>query len=547
MPASRRLPVTDHVAVAPRTPAGASEAGGVPAAPAPGRAGAASPAATRLTGRGLVAARAAYLATVAALGGLFVAALPARAAQLARLFQTLTPAQEAALREAGISGAEHARLVFGLELLVAAAFAGSALLIFWRRADDWVAMYVSAALVGYVVWVAPPLDALAAAPSPLRGAASAAQAAGATGALLFFYLFPDGRFVPRWTRLLPVAAAAWATGWVLAPASPLALADPFRLPLPSFLALMACWATGIAAQLYRFARAASPVQRQQTRLVLVAVAVGTAGYLVFGFDRFAVPVVVGPQHAGVVYDLLGVPLFLLTAMVIPVAFVVSVLRYRLWDADVVIGRAFVYATLTALLAGLYAASIGLFQRAFAALTGAHSEAAIVLTTIVVASALTPLKGALERIADRYVRQSPDPTRHLRAFDDRVRALVEVLDPDQLTGAALDELVRGFGAASGAVYLRGDGGFRLTQARGEWTQVEGMAAPLAHGGDRYGWVALGPRRSGLGYAPADREALAATAALVARAISLRAGPRAGRGPLAPVPPAGAVGPGEGDRA
>jgi hypothetical protein len=468
----------------------------------------------------------AYLAVVVALGGLFVAALPERYAALAHLFQTLSPAQAAALGEVGISGAGHAQLVLGLEALVAAAFAGIALLIVWLRADDWVAMYVSAALVGYVAWVAPPLDALAASASPLRGPAAAAQAVGAAGAVTFFYLFPDGRFVPRWTRLLPVVAAAWAASWVLAPASPLNLADPFRLPLPSFLLLMGCWAAGIAAQLYRFARAASPVQRQQTRLVLVAVAVGIAGYLVFGFDRFALPVVLGPRHAGVVYDLIGVPLFLLTALVIPVAFAVSILRYRLWNVDVILGRAFVYAALTALLAGLYGASIGLFQRGFVAFTGAHSEAAIVLTTIVVTSALTPLKGALEGIADRYVRQAPDPARPLRAFDDRVRSLVEVLDPEQLAGTALDELVRAFGAGSGAVYLRGDGRYRLAQARGEWTQVEGMTAPLEHGGERYGWVTLGPRRGGLGYAPGDQATFEATAALVARAIDLLEGRRPG---------------------
>ncbi len=84
-------------------------------------------------------------------------------------------------------------------------------------------------------------------------------------------------------------------------------------------------------------------------------------------------------------------LWWLTLSIIPVTLSVAVLRYRLYQIDLIINRALVYGALTAILAGLYSASISLFQKVFIALTGEKSDAAIVLTTLILASTFTPIK------------------------------------------------------------------------------------------------------------------------------------------------------------
>jgi hypothetical protein len=199
-------------------------------------------------------------------------------------------------------------------------------------------------------------------------------------ALSFLYYFPDGRFIPSWTRFVHVLWVSWGVCWVLFPDSAFEMANPFRTSIPGFLALMLAWGVGLGVQAYRYVKVAGPVQRQQTKLVVTGAAIGIAGYLVFGIDRFVVPVLAEPAHANVVYDLIGVPIFLLISTVIPVAFAASILRYRLWDIDLVLNRALVYAILTTVLAGMYTTSITLSQRLFVALTGEKSDAAIVLTT-----------------------------------------------------------------------------------------------------------------------------------------------------------------------
>jgi hypothetical protein len=478
--------------------------------------------------RWLTVAQASCLALISSIVVLFVAAIPVRFNQLVTTFANLSPAQELVLEDLGVSGALSVGLIFGIELLVAAAFIGVGLLIFSRRSDDMVALYVAAALPAYVVWVSPSIDALTATPGPLSAAASAVQALGFVMTIVFFYIFPTGRFTPSWTRWMVPSLIAWAVAWVVFGTSPYNMANPFRLPMESFLVLMAWLVSGTVAQLYRHAHA-NPIQRQQTKLILLGACIAVAGYLLFGFDRFALTTFREAHLAGVVYDLVGVPLFLLTVLAVPVCFAMSILRYKLWEIEELLSRAFMYTFLTALLGGLYTASITLSQRLFVALTGEKSDAAIVVTTLLVASSFTPIKNALQGAADRHVKHKPDPTRSLKTFVDQLRAVVEDIDPEELTRRGLEEAIRAFSASSGAVYLLRDGHYRLARVSGAWDQVEGMTAWLDWNGSRYGWIALAPRRMGTEYTRAEQATFQELVTLVARAIWLLTGSAPTAGP------------------
>ena len=85
---------------------------------------------------------------------------------------------------------------------------------------------------------------------------------------------------------------------------------------------------------------------------------------------------------------------------LPIAVGIAILRYRLYDIDIVIQRTLVYVPLTALLAGIYAASIGISQRLFIAVTGNSSDGAIVLSTLILATTFTPIKNAIQGRVDR---------------------------------------------------------------------------------------------------------------------------------------------------
>lgn len=192
----------------------------------------------RLVGRRLVAARAAWLATLIWVLTLFVAAIPLRQAELASTFQNLSPAQELVLEELGIFG-EYAGLVLLIETAVPAVFIIIGLILFWQRSDDWVAIYTSASLATYISWVNPVLDTLVTTHTEWELASRVLQVLGWACTVNFFLIFPDGRFVPRWTRLLCAASLVWALIWLLRPGSALDLSNPFQLTLLSF-GLLAC-------------------------------------------------------------------------------------------------------------------------------------------------------------------------------------------------------------------------------------------------------------------------------------------------------------------
>jgi hypothetical protein len=95
---------------------------------------------------------------------------------------------------------------------------------------------------------------------------------------------------------------------------------------------------------------------------------------------------------------------------LPVAAGIAILRYHLYDIDFLINRTFVYGALVAILAGLYAASIKLFQSLFGAVTGEESDAVLVITTLILATTFTPIKRRLEGLVERRFKESPEPQR-----------------------------------------------------------------------------------------------------------------------------------------
>jgi len=110
---------------------------------------------------------------------------------------------------------------------------------------------------------------------------------------------------------------------------------------------------------------------------------------------------------GVLYMLASRTILYVCLLMTPVAYAISITRYRLWDIDIIINRALVYVPLTGIVAGLYAASTAFLQKLFLTFTGQQSDAAIVLTTLIIASTFTPIKNGLQRIVDKRFKPAPD--------------------------------------------------------------------------------------------------------------------------------------------
>ena len=162
--------------------------------------------------------------------------------------------------------------------------------------------------------------------------------------------------------------------------------------------------------------------------------------------------------------------------------------------------------LTAILAGMYSSSITLFQKAFVATTGEQSDAAIVLTTLILVSFFTPLKDSLEKTVERHFKEPDNPTQHLSAFGERISAVLLVLDSMEIARHGLQEAVAAFGAKGGALRLRQGEEQRLPEAPEQWTGETAVSVPLIFAGKELGLLALGQRRGGQVYSDNDVDTL-----------------------------------------
>jgi hypothetical protein len=231
--------------------------------------------------------------------------------------------------------------------------------------------------------------------------------------MLFFYLFPSGRFVPRWTRWLALGWVLFSGSWIFTPGGP-----PSWPPLLFNAAVLVLWGSFPVAQIYRYARVSNPGQRQQTKWVVFGVAVAVAGVLTTIFTVGAA-IDLRPDEVG--RRMLSMLLMDAFVLLIPLSIGVAVLRSRLFDIDVLINRTLVYGALTAMLVGVYLGGVVLLQGAFRALTGQESQLAIVASTLAIAALFQPLRQRIQGFIDRrFYRRKYDAAKTLAEFSSRLR-------------------------------------------------------------------------------------------------------------------------------
>jgi hypothetical protein len=348
----------------------------------------------------LVAARLAWGVLVGLSLVLFALSVPARYEELAGLARQssarLGHGSGMDLLRGFLDGGLYAPAVLSLEVSFVLALALASAAMVRCNFSDWRPLFFSAAFVSYAVWATPTLDALAL-PGALQRLADLTQAAGLLMAVLFFLLFPDGRFVPDWARLSALGWAIYCLLWGLFPDAPLSLIDPFGASFAAFLVLMmAGWLPGLTAQAVRYRRAGAR-QRAQTRWVLLGVGVACAGYALVYLLGAALPT---SGEARFLYDLFGVPAFWLLALPIPVGLAVAMLRHHLFEVELIISITLVYGILTAILAGVFEITLVTVQHVLLVFTHVEdSSLAYFATAMVMASLFEPLKRRIDAIVD----------------------------------------------------------------------------------------------------------------------------------------------------
>jgi hypothetical protein len=279
-------------------------------------------------------------------------------------------------------------------------------------------------------------------------------------------LFPDGKLPsPKWRPVpwvagiaigLAVAGDAFRPGRLEADDPAVFVENPLGVGggrLESALGSLRGFATAlfaaslaaaVAAVVVRLRRARGD-ERQQLKWFAYVAALMATGFAVAalslaiaaaaGWDENDLPTWLGAVGtAGWMTGLFGL------VIALPLAIGVAVLRYRLYDIDVVINRTLVYGAVTALLAGAYLGLVLLFQLAFSPLTEENSLA-VALSTLAVAALFRPARNRVQAVVDRrFYRRRYDAQQTLEGFTARLR---EEVDLDalraELTGVVGDTM------------------------------------------------------------------------------------------------------------
>lgn len=403
-----------------------------------------------------------------------------------------------------ISWQAFAELLVALRWLSVAVFFTVALLIAWRKWDDWFALLTSSTLM-LMAWnfiMQGDVDTYRF-PSVLQPYAPSIDLfmmmAFITGLVLLFYLFPDGRFMPRWLKwiaLIPIITSGlfayldnnaavlglqgykfvndW--GWIIFGST-----------------LIGAILIGLGGQYYRYRFVSSPLQQQQSKWVL------------FGLTAFLLPVLWGLMPFAEQAWAMLVSLFVepVAFTLIPITIGFSILRYRLWEVDLVINRALVYGGVTALLIGLYVLLVGALGVLFQA---GGSLLFSILATGLIAILFNPLRQRLQGTVNRMMYgDRDDPMKVLSQLGRQLEATVE---PDESLPNLVKTIAQTLKLPYVAIAIADGDDFRVTADYPQQSDFGGEALvyPLVYESEMIGQLWAAPRAPTEPFNPSEERLL-----------------------------------------
>lgn len=321
-------------------------------------------------------------------------------------------------------------------------------------------------------------------------------------------VFPDGRLLPlqshrRWLLRLAYGLATLVLSlFVFDGISQGHPGQPFFTVLFGLLIPVA----GVSAQTYRLRHATDPVVRQQSRLLrsaLLPMFVGGASYLVLTLA----------SNGGWVENV-GLAVFPALFALVPVALVTGILRYRLWDIDVLVSRTLLSVGLAGFIGLVYVVVVVLLGRGL----GPGGSAGLkILATAIAAIAFEPVRERFARYANRLVYgERATPYEVMAEFSDRLGSAISV---DEILPRIAEATVKGVGGVAGQVtaFLPGGGSRTVKWPRAGVETSFPFVLPVTYRGEQVGEIAVATAH-GERLRPDEEELLAALAAQAGLAVN-----------------------------
>lgn len=360
-----------------------------------------------------------------------------------------------------------------------------------KRPSERITLFVALALVLMGVSFWPPSNRIVANTDTWHLSRSIAQFLNTNTMIVLFFVFPDGRFVPRWTIIYVVAVFPLVVAEYFFPAS---ILNPqnWSVLYSTALSLFTLFAM-VYAPIYRYRNVSNPIVRQQTKWVVYGISIAIIGFFLIAFPSdFNYP----QMQLGTFFGLLQVTGLILFFMLIPLSIGIAIMRYRLWDIDPIINRTLVYGTLSFLTILFYVLTVGVFALYFRS-----NETNLVISFIatgVVAILFEPLRQRLQRAVNRLMYgERDDPATVLIRLSQR---LDSALAPDSVLQTIVETLAQTLRLPYASISLLDEEPrFASTQ---QLPPSELIHLPLNYQAERVGELLLAPRAVGESFSTAD---------------------------------------------
>jgi signal transduction histidine kinase len=422
----------------------------------------------------------------------------------------LRPDQVEALKTFGLTLDQYGwlgALQMGIPALV---FLLIAVGLFWRKSDNWMVLFVSVMIATTPLWAMPLSFTLVVREPAWEWVVGAASLVSTNTGQIFNLIFPTGRFVPRWTRWTVIVVFVGSVfAWFYRPF----LEHPNQIEFVTVFILIYS-SIGLYALVYRYFRVASDLERQQLKWIVV----GSSGFLLTTLLVLQPLNELLTSRAGsmdpaqvLVLSAILDTLFHAATFLLPVSIVIAVLRYRLWDIDVIISRALVYGALTTSIIALYILLVG----ALSLLSQTAGNLLIsLLATGLIAFLFQPLRERLQGSVNRLLYgDRDDPYAALSRLGRRLEAS---LTPEAVLPTIVATVREALKLPYTAIYLKQDDNDHKIVAESAASSLrvengkihvpgmnrEGQCIPLIHQGETLGYLVLGPRTPNEAFSSSD---------------------------------------------
>ena len=390
----------------------------------------------------------------------------------------------------GLSSQFAIVFVLASEILFTLLCIAIASVIFWYRSDDWMTLFSALIITMILVGLSLPVVAFGDSINNTRFTIwiDVWYALSFGALILFFYLFPTGQFASRLSLGLAAVLVLWLTLGLFN--QPLLL---WYQPRVTYITLGVFWtATGVISLAYRY-RHSEAFQRQQIRWIVWGVTASTLGLMLQIFPRLFELTPSGR----LLYDFVLYPLGQVFKTCLPLSIAYAILRYRLWNIDIVINRVLVYGALSVLTMLGYLGTVFVMHALF---TGLSNPVVSFLATGLVAILFEPLRQRLQRAVNRWMYgERDDPYAVLSRL---VRTLESTPSANEVLPSIAETIGHSLKLPYVAIWLDQYGEETLAASSGlETTDL--VSFPLVYQGETIGRLEVARRAPREEFSEADR--------------------------------------------